>query len=357
MENKKKKNPALRIIGIILLILIAAFILCCIIWHRAAYVTFKNVTVKKYDLDETAPDDWKGGKMYLNVPYAEDSDSQYVDIYVPDSGYEGEAPQLFVMIHGGGFVFNDSRSRQAMLMYRYFRDHGYACASINYRLAQEAEYPGAISDCKAAIRFLKAHAEEYGYTAEKVPVWGESAGGYLAVMCGVTGDDVYDEVSFIGKDENPDITSDVDVVVDYYGHIDHRGQDDDFKKLGIPKIIHTLANSWLSGDVTGGYEDVESFWFRKNVSEMTEEEYNETSIHAWIDKTDTMADAFLIIHGDCDITVPYYHSVRLYEHLQEYLPAEDLEYDLIPDMGHASDPLFSDEILSGVDRFLKEKLN
>ena len=60
----------------------------------------------------------------------------------------------------GGFVYNDSQSRQAQLMYRYFRDHGYACASVNYRLAQEAAFPAGVEDVKSAIRFSSCKCRE-----------------------------------------------------------------------------------------------------------------------------------------------------------------------------------------------------
>ena len=121
---------------------------------------------------------WSGGKTYEHLAYAEDSDAQYIDLYVPDTNN----PPLFVLVHGGGFAFNDAQSRQAQFMYRYFRDHGFACASVNYRLSPEAPYPAATCDVKAAVRFLCRNAAEYGYDAEHIAIWGESAGGYLASM-------------------------------------------------------------------------------------------------------------------------------------------------------------------------------
>ena len=41
-----------------------------------------------------------------------------------------------------------------------------ACASVNYRLAQEAAFPAAVEDCKAAVRYLRANADKYGYKAD-----------------------------------------------------------------------------------------------------------------------------------------------------------------------------------------------
>ena len=89
---------------------------------------------------------------------------------------------------------------------------GYAVASINYRLVQTALWPAQIEDCKAAIRWLKAHARNYGYDADRIAVVGESAGGHLAAMMGTTsGTRTFD----VG--ENLDYTSDVTCVVNLFG--------------------------------------------------------------------------------------------------------------------------------------------
>src|SRR4051794_23098656 len=65
-------------------------------------------------------------------------------------------------------------------------DAGYAVASLDYRLSGEAPFPAAVLDVKAAVRFLRAHATEYGIDPERIGVFGRSAGGHLATMLGVT---------------------------------------------------------------------------------------------------------------------------------------------------------------------------
>ena len=131
-------------------IVLAALVLVLCIWHKCTRAVWCNLTVSKIELDDSA--DWDGGTSYTRIPYAEDSDSQYLDLYVPGIA-AGETPKLFVIIHGGGFIYGDSQTRQAQFLYRYFRDRGYACATVNYRLAQEEPFPGGVCDCKAAIRF------------------------------------------------------------------------------------------------------------------------------------------------------------------------------------------------------------
>lgn len=349
----KKKSGAGTIILGVFGVLVVALAVAAAVWHRAVRAVWGNWTAGKIDMDEST--EWAGGTSYIKVPYAEDSENQYLDLYVPDTE-DGTAPPLFVLIHGGGFIANDSQSRQAQLMYRYFRDHGYACATVNYRLAQEAPFPGAVQDCKTAIRFLRAHAAEYGYDAEKIPVFGESAGGYLAIMCAVTDDKEFNEIPFIGQEELGDVSSRVSVLVNYYGAADARSSAEEWKELGIPGVVWDIANGWVSGDALEGFEDIHSFWYRKNVSEMTPEEYAVTDPYHYIDENDLSGLSAWIIHGDCDITVPYLQSEKLAERLSEKLGEDAVSYHLIPGMGHASDPLYSDEILGQIDEFLREKM-
>jgi acetyl esterase/lipase len=66
---------------------------------------------------------------------------------------------------------------------------GYVVASVDYRLSGEAKFPAPVQDVKAAIRFLRSRAGDYGIDPSRVYLWGGSAGGHLAglatVTCGV----------------------------------------------------------------------------------------------------------------------------------------------------------------------------
>ncbi len=342
-----------RVIGGIALVACAAVVGLVAAYPKAARAVWCNLTVGSVPLDESA--EWDGGTSYLGVRYAMDSESQYLDLYVPDAE-DGKTPKLFVIIHGGGFVLGDSQTRQAQLMYRHFRDRGYACASVNYRLAQEEPFPGAVCDCKAAIRYLRAHADEYGYDASRIAVFGESAGGYLAVMCAVTNDDQFNDLTFVGQDQLGDVSAHVDVLVDYYGHVDNDTGEADWAELGIPAPVLAVANSWASPDLLMGYEDFESAWFRRNVSEMTLEERAYYDPHTYVEENDLSGLSAWIIHGDADITVPYLHSERLAEQLSRELGEDAVCYRLEPGMGHASDPLYAEETLDELGEFLDERM-
>lgn len=195
----------------------------------AADAVWHNVTAFNRPMNQ---EPWANGRELLRVPYAEDSDSQYLDLYLPET--EEKLP-LFVLVHGGGFVYGDSQTRQVQWMYRYFRDHGYACATVNYRLAQEAAYPAAVEDVKAAVRFLRANAQTYGYDADRIAIWGESAGGYLAAMAAITPEDAFDGVRYTGQGAVP-VSAKVSILVDYYGVMDFGDMSADFAAEGIPPM-------------------------------------------------------------------------------------------------------------------------
>ena len=112
---------------------------------------------------------------WSNVLYAETSPSQVLDLWIPETG---EAPYpLVVFVHGGAFMMGDKSMDIAHIA--DVLDAGYAAAGVNYRLSGEALFPAAVQDVKAAVRFLRANADEYGLDPESFAAWGASAGGNL----------------------------------------------------------------------------------------------------------------------------------------------------------------------------------
>ncbi|WP_330252612.1 alpha/beta hydrolase [Nocardia sp. NBC_00565] len=149
---------------------------------------------------------------YATVPLVDGQGKQLaMDIQVPQTA--GPKP-LVVYVPGGGFVMADKGGNLALRT--FVAEAGYVVASIQYRVQPDgATYADSISDVKAAIRYLRAHAAEYDINPGSVGVWGDSAGGYLAAMTGVSnGDKRYD----IGADL--DQSSDVQAVIDKFGAAD-----------------------------------------------------------------------------------------------------------------------------------------
>lgn len=107
-----------------------------------------------------------------------------INIAFPRNGSHNPRP-VILLIHGGGFVSGDKDSKNAQI--QKLSELGYVSASAMYRLSPEFRFPSAIEDIRLAVRFLKANAKIYNIDAERIIVSGSSAGSYLAVMVGVTG--------------------------------------------------------------------------------------------------------------------------------------------------------------------------
>jgi acetyl esterase/lipase len=101
-----------------------------------------------------------------------------LDLYMPANV---AAPPLVVWVHGGRWM-NGTKAGAPM----EFVEHGIATASIDFRQSTEARFPAMVHDIKAAIRYLRAKAPEYGYRADRIAIAGVSSGGHLAALVGVT---------------------------------------------------------------------------------------------------------------------------------------------------------------------------
>ncbi len=372
-----QKHRALKITGIILAVVILVAAVLAAFHPRTTVILWDNLTAPTTTMDESE----FSGASYENVQYSAVSESDYLHLYVPDAE---EPMPLLILVHGGGFVSNDCESRQAQFMYRYFREQGYACATINYRLADEAAYPAALEDVKAAIRFLRAHADTYGYDPDRFAVWGESAGGWLAAMAAVTNDEEYNSLSFIGEEDLAEpVSASVSVLLDFYGVIDFVFDNSDYTDQGFPAWMHTLFTSGIGG--FEGYDSAPEYWMRKNYEDFTKEDIDESSARYYIEKNwdEVQNLKVLICHGTVDISVSPRQSQRLYEAFVTGTYEADGDFTLDPDteagaaaaedpgdfrsietedgrvslqfldgLKHADDRCYSDENLADVRAFL-----
>jgi len=131
-------------------------------------------------------------RTLLNLSYKSECKSCVLDLALPNESHAGPSP-LIVVIHGGGWIEGD-KSSFASDTYGVpgnivaFARLGFAAATINYRLSKEAPYPAALADCRAAIRWLREHAAEYQLDPKQFGVYGNSAGGHLALLLGLLED-------------------------------------------------------------------------------------------------------------------------------------------------------------------------
>jgi len=131
-----------------------------------------------------------------------------LDLVRPDTG---EVLPLVVYVPGGAFLMAPKDS--AVELRHFVAESGFAVASIEYRTClHDATYTEGVEDVRAAVRYLRAHAEQYGIDPARVGVWGESAGGYLAALTGTTNGNV----RFSGHDLEQ-VSGDVQAVVDKFG--------------------------------------------------------------------------------------------------------------------------------------------
>jgi acetyl esterase/lipase len=155
-----------------------------------------------------------------------------MDIQVPRT--PGPKP-LVVYVPGGGFV--QSGKEGNLPLRSYAANAGFVVASVQYRVQPDgATYADSIADVKSAIRYLRAHASTYQIDPGKVGAWGDSAGGYLVAMVGVTnGDKQYDIGDNLGQ------SSDVQAVVDKFGASDLSQLEADYDPASQQAMAPLLA--------------------------------------------------------------------------------------------------------------------
>ncbi len=347
-------------LGIILLIVIIIGIFCAVEWK---VVKMMNYNVMSPTL-ELATGPYTMGETYENVQYSEVSENDYVNLYVPYASESEDKAPLFVLVHGGGFVDYDADARSAQFMYRYFRDRGYACASVNYRLADEALCPAAIEDVKASVRFLRANADTYGYNADRIVIWGDGAGGYLAAMAAVTSDDEFSGVQFIGEEdlEEP-VSGHIDGLVEFYGITDLTTVIDDYVTMGIPRWMAVIFQLPEKHDYGAMYEEL---WFGRAASELTQSEIDELNPRYYIEKNWDMVQSLkvMICHGGADLIEPSLQAQRLAEAFDTGVYVRDgsvtgaaltsgnVQYIEYEKYGHGDDRFYEDDALANVKSFI-----
>jgi acetyl esterase/lipase len=259
-----------------------------------------------------------------DVEYAKVGDKRLLlDLFVPE---KADAPlPLIVWIHGGAWLGGDKAGGPAMPQIR----RGYAVASINYRLSNEAIFPAQIYDCKAAIRWLRAHAKEYNIDPHRIGVWGSSAGGHLVALLGTSGD-----VKQIEGDEgNLDQSSRVQAVCDWFGPTDFLQMA--AHMLPDAKMPHDTADSPESKLVGGPIQQ-------------NKEKVAKANPITYVSKDDP---PFLIMHGDKDPLVPHHQSEILTEALKK--AGVEVTFKTVEGAGHG---FGGPEVMKLVEEFFDKHL-
>lgn len=148
-----------------------------------------------------------------NIEYSNpDGQHLQLDMARPKKA-DGTFPAI-ICIHGGGFRAGTRQGYDNLIV--KLAEQGYVAVTVSYRLAPKYQFPAAVHDVKAAVRWLRANAEKYQIDPMRIGTTGGSAGGHLAQFLGVTAG----VKEFEGEGGNPDQSSSVACVVNVYGPSD-----------------------------------------------------------------------------------------------------------------------------------------
>lgn len=258
-----------------------------------------------------------------DIEYARVGDKMLtLDLHLPG---EPKAP-LVVYVHGGAWrAGSKSDVPIAPLL-----AHGFAIASVDYRLSTESPFPAQVHDIKAAIRFLRGKAELFHLNAACIAIIGSSAGGHLAALVGVT-NGVKELEGAVG--DHLTQSSDVQCIVSYYGASNLQtilAQSTDFgRRMRVPALKLLL----------GGTPDEKPELARL------------ASPVAHIDQADP---PLLLIHGTADPQMPPEQS----DELAKAYRAQHREITLVPMINskHGGSEFYDDDRTKTVATFLKRHL-
>lgn len=281
-------------------------------------------------------------RKWLDVQYANASESQKLDLYLPEEG-DGPFP-LVVMVHGGGWCSGDKRTSSMMPAYKIM-SQGYAMASVEWRFGQEEHIPAMIHDAKAAIRYLRAHAQEFNIDPNKVAIWGNSSGGYIANMVAATGwcDGLIDDLSL--QDDSQ--SCEVQALISWYAITDMY-QEDLCCPLSEEEGLEYVMSGAMEQVRATGFPSMQAvgmgFVPRKNF-----EQAMAMSPVCYVEPNFPPA---LFQHGIADPIVPYTQSVAMWRLIQDACGPDRAKLDLFPGCVHGDPYIKSDENLVRVLKFL-----
>jgi acetyl esterase/lipase len=256
------------------------------------------------------------------VPYSTVGGRQTMDIIRPRETSNSPRPAV-LLVHGGGFRAGAKEGYIPLAI--KLAEHGYVAATANYRLSPRNQFPAAVQDVKAAVRFLRANATKYNIDANHIGALGGSAGGHLVLMLGFTAG----VEEFEGSGPNRDQSSAVECVVDEYGPTDFTQSYS--KSVDAAEVLPKFLGGDLDHERAAHIRASPLNWVTPN------------------------AAPTLAIHGTADNYVAYEQSLWMIERLiAAGVPAE---LETIGGAGHgfkgADLQRADDRAISWLDRYLK----
>jgi acetyl esterase/lipase len=255
---------------------------------------------------------------------------------VDDEVGTGRQP-VIVWINGAGWRECDKLLMSAEM--EFLAEAGFALAFIQYRHSGLGVFPTQLQDCKTAVRFLRAHADEYGLDPERVGVIGRSAGGHLAAWMAMNTDG-------FDTDEWAGYSSKVQAVVDLFGPADiaacTRINLERVKEPGYRwdrmSVTHEGAFLGITDDMTEG--------------EMLELGRKASPVHAINDGMCPIT----ILHGDQDPLVPIAISEDFYARLVEAGLEDRADLYIVKNGGHGTREFFQPAVKAIIEKSFRASL-
>ena len=246
-------------------------------------------------------------------------ESLKLDLHLPA---KPRAP-LIVWVHGGAWR---SGSKKDMPLGKLVAD-GYAVASVDYRLSTQAKFPAQIHDIKAAIRFLRGHGQQWKLPTKKVLIAGDSAGGHLAALVGVSNGSKELEGT-LGRDGEQ--SSDVQGIISFYGGANLTTILNQSTPHGLS--VRVPALELLLGDLPTNAPAL-------------------ASLASPVFHVDQHDPPLLLLHGDQDPQMPVNQALELAGAYQKVKAPVQLE--IISGAAHGGAKFYDEERIALVRKFLQ----
>ena len=240
---------------------------------------------------------------------------------------ENEKYPLIVYVQGS--AWHKQNVYQHVGQLNYLCKQGFVVAIVQYRESDLAPFPAQIEDTKTAIRFLRKHHEEYFIDEQNVFLFGDSSGGHVALVSGLTS-----KLPLFNGNLYSEYSNEVRAIIDFYGVVDITMED------GFP-----ITENHQQPDSPEGY-----LIGRKNVLEHLDIA-RQTSPMTYLDGD---IPPILIAHGTKDRLVAFKQSVKLYKALKD--KNKEVIFYRMKGADHGGPMFFCEEMLDEVIKFIKKSI-
>lgn len=254
----------------------------------------------------------------------------YITSGVQRWGRQTTAAPCIIFIQGSAWGRQNVKASVPRLM--EFARLGYTIVSVEYRPSEVAQWPAQLLDVKTAIRYVRTNAERLGIDPGNIFVWGDSSGGHMSLMVGLTQDHPELDTDQYGKESVM-----VNAVVAYYPVTDLLR----IQEFAPASMDHISAESPTG--VLFGRRDVMSI--QDEVAKASPVNYVETGKQKM---------PFLIMYGDSDRTLPFEQGVLIADKMEEC--GYDYAFYKLTGAGHGSYEFWTPEVFFIVDNFIRANM-